>query len=108
MITNKVLGYILLTAGLLLIICVMWQTYNIFTDKTSAPLVFKTAASFVDKTGSQDIQGQINDAVKKQIGQLISPDSITKVLNLASWSLLAWILIIAGGTLSGIGVKLIK
>ena len=61
-----------------------------------------------EKVATQDIQGQINEAVKKQIGQLISPEDITKILNLISWSLLLWILIIAGGTLSGIGVKLVK
>ncbi len=108
MITSKILGYVLLIGGLLLIICVVWQTYNIFTDKASAPSVFKTAPLSVEKVGAQDIQGQINEAVKKQIGQIISPDSITKVLNLAAWFMLAWILIVAGGVLSGIGVKLMK
>ena len=108
MTTNKILGYILVIAGLLLIVFVVWQAYNVFTNRASAPLLFKSTPMSTEKVATQDIQGQINEAVKKQIGQLISPEDITKILNLISWSLLLWILIIAGGTLSGIGVKLVK
>ncbi len=108
MTTNKILGYILVIAGLLLIVFVVWQAYSVFTNRASVPLLFKSAPASTEKVATQDIQGQINEAVKKQIGQLISPEDITKILNLISWSLLLWILIIAGGTLSGIGVKLVK
>lgn len=107
MILNKVMGYVLLVAGLLLIVIPLWQTFNIFTDRAQAPLVFKTR-SLPSEGSGQDVQSQINEAVKKQVGQIIPPDSITKILNLTSWALLASILIMAGGAISGVGVKLIN
>jgi hypothetical protein len=39
---------------------------------------------------------------------MIPIGAVSKVLNLLSWSLFAGILIIAGGVISGIGVKLVK
>jgi len=50
----------------------------------------------------------INEAVKTQLNQIISPESITKILNLGAWSIFAGILILGGGVISGIGVKLVN
>ncbi len=110
-----VIGYVLLVFGLVLIGWTLWQSYDIFTGKVSAPLVFMTpvtANSSVKSPGLFDISGQIQNqlqsALGQQVSQLISADSITKFLNLASWLLLAWIFIMAGGAISGIGVKLLN
>lgn len=112
---NKILGYFLLVVGLVLIVFTGWQSYSIFTAKVSAPLVFMTPVSSNSPTksaGSLDlsaqIQNQLQNALDQQFGQILPADSITKILNLASWSILAWILIMAGGAVAGIGVKLIK
>jgi len=112
---NKILGYVLLILALLLIAWTLWQSYNIFTNKSSAPLVFTTPAavnSSAKNAGLLDVSGQVQiqlqDALGQQIGQMISVDSITKVLNLLSWSILAAILIFGGSVIAGIGVKLIK
>jgi hypothetical protein len=75
--------------------------------KSSAPLVFKTHAMVQAQVGNaQDVQTQINEAVKNQISDMISAGDVTKILNLLSWTLLASLLIVAGGIVSGIGVKL--
>lgn len=120
---NKLLGYVLLTAGLLLIGWTVWQSYNIFYGKISAPFVFMAPAPVAQKAGdrSQSAQGllgllgvqtlsqeQIQKTIQQQIGQILPAGDITKILNLLSWSLLAAILIMGGGAVSGIGVKLIK
>lgn len=104
---NKILGYVLLVLGLVIIAWTGWQSYNIFFGKTSAPLVFKTPLYSASSAGN-DITSQVQNAVNQQLGQVVSPDSITKIFNLSSWMLLAWIFILAGGTISKIGVKLIK
>ncbi len=109
MITNKILGYVLLTLGLALIGLTLWQSYNIFNDKASAPLMFKTQLPLATGNGNAlDVQNQINNAVKQQMGQILPPDAITKILNLASWSILASIFILGGGAIAGIGIKLVK
>jgi hypothetical protein len=109
MILNKTIGYILLAVGLIFIFGTLWQTYNIFFDKASAPLVFKTQSEQPQtSSGSLDIQAQISQSVQKQLSQILPLATITKILNLTAWSMLAFILIVAGGTVSGIGVKLIN
>ena len=52
------------------------------------------------------------DLVRNQIGALlkdiIPQEFIIKLLNLSSWSLFIFILIFAGGKISGLGIKLLK
>ncbi|MDO8486190.1 MAG: hypothetical protein Q7S77_00625 [Candidatus Staskawiczbacteria bacterium] len=110
---NKIIGYALLVAGLLLIVFTLYQSYNIFTGNSTAPLVFSTKVSESSlKTGNagnlQDLQKQLNDEISKQITQMIPIDSIPKILNLLSWSILAGILIFGGGQIAGLGIKMIK
>jgi hypothetical protein len=108
MILNKTIGYVLLVIGLVLIFGALWQSYNIFMGKTSAPLVFQTPSEINFSTNSISVQEQINQAVQKQLSQILPIATITKILNLIAWSMLAFILITAGGALSRIGVKLVN
>lgn len=111
---NKIIGYILLAAGVLLIAWTAYQSYNIFTGKVSAPLIFRTQAaektSETSKEGNlqEQLQQQMQQELQKQISQLLPADTIPKILNLVSWSILASILIFAGGTVAGIGIKMVK
>lgn len=104
--TNKTIGYILLIIGILLIVVPLWQTYNIFTGKSTPAQIFtKPIPIKVDQNISPtDIQGQIQNALSKTI----PTDSINNTLNLASWLLLMWVLIYGGGKIADIGVKLVK
>jgi len=106
------MGYILILAGLAIIVFAVFQSYNIYTGKSSAPLVFQAPSAQNVSSGAgldieQQIQNQIDQSVQKQLNQILPPAAITKTFNLVSWSFLAFILIFAGGTISGIGVKLI-
>lgn len=104
--TNKIIGYILLAVGLLLIIAPLWQTFNIMTGKYLPPQVFMKpiALTVNDKVSALDIGGQIQNALVKAV----PIDFIDNTLNLGTWLLLMWILIYGGGKVSDIGVKLIK
>jgi len=112
---NEIIGYVLLVLGVVLIGWTLWQSYNIFMGKISAPLVFTTPAlvnSSAKSVGlfdiSSQIQSQLQNALGQQLSQMVPADSITKILNLVSWSVFAGILIFGGSALAGIGVKLIK
>lgn len=99
---NKILGYVLLAAGLVIIGWAALQSYNVFTGKLEPPLVFKTPSA-------QQSSGSIEDQIiQKQISLLLPPGIITKVLNLVAWSMFALILVWLGGAVSGIGVKLLN
>ena len=107
--SNKIIGYVLLVVGLLVIFWTLYQSYNIFTNRASAPVIFKTPISAPISGGNNplDIQQQLDKTIKKQIGELLPIDTIPKILNLISWSILAGILILGGGQIAGLGIKLI-
>ena len=100
-----VIGYVLLLAGVLLIILPLWQTYNIFTGKAMPSQIFKKPITLQvnQQVGALDIQGQIQNALIK----IIPIDFIDNTLNLTSWLLLMWILIYGGGKVADIGVKIL-
>lgn len=111
---NKILGYVLIVGGLLVIGFALFQSYNIFTAKISAPLVFKTQAIPETEKNNNNLsldellQKQIEETVGKQVSQMLGADTLPKLLNLISWSILAGILILGGGQIAGIGTKMIK
>ena len=103
---NKIIGYVLLTIGVLLIAVPLWQTYNIFTGKATPAQVFMRPASLTvnQNVGALDIGGQIQNSLIK----ILPIDLIDNTLNLTSWLLLMWILIYGGGKIAEIGVKLLN
>ena len=113
MITNKIIGYTLLIVGLSLIIFTLYQSYNIFTDKYSAPSIFKVQTPLSPSKNNsgnslQDLQKQLNQEISKQISQMVPADTLPKILNLFSWSILAGIFIFGGSQIAILGVKMIK
>ena len=104
--TNKILGYVLLFAGVLLIVGSLWQTYNILTGTITAPQVFKKSVSLQanQQVSTTDVQGQMQNALIK----VLPIGAIDNSINIGIWLLLMWVLIYGGGKLADIGVKLLK
>lgn len=106
---NKIIGIVLLVAGLVVISFSLYQSYNIFTDKTPAPLIFKTSnITNNNNAAGSDVQKQIENTVQQQINQILPSASITKILNLLCWSMFAMILIFGGSQISGLGIKMLN
>ncbi|MBX4200853.1 hypothetical protein KW786_01865 [Candidatus Parcubacteria bacterium] len=102
---NKILGYILLSVGLLLIIVPLVQTVMIFTGNGNPPQIFKVQSEEAQKPASQfDIQGQVQSALEK----MLPIAWINYSLNLTNWMVLLFILMFGGGQLANIGIRLIK
>lgn len=105
----KIFGWILLIAGIILIGWTLLSSYNIFTGKTALPEFFELPEeALIQKGESQDTQVQIEKIIGEQLKGILPVDSITKLLNLIVWSILAFILIFGGSQISGLGIKLIK
>ncbi len=104
--TNKIIGYVLLLIGVLLIAMPLWQTYNIFTGKGMPSQVFArpVALTVNQNVSAFNIPGQVQNALIK----VIPIDFIDNILNLITWLLLLWILIYGGGKIAEIGVKLLN
>jgi hypothetical protein len=111
MVINKIFGIILLILGLLIIGWGLYSSYNIFKGNQVMPEVFRSneidLGQNKDSTiNPQDVQKQMEETVNAQLSKIIPSGSMLKLLNLISWSLFAWILIMGGGKIASIGVKL--
>lgn len=105
---QKIFGWILLISGLVLIAWTLISSYNIFTAKTEAPEIFAGQISSSGTGSSQGIDAQLQKALQEQLKGLIPLDALPKILNLAVYSTLAFLLIFGGTQISGIGVKLLN
>lgn len=99
---KKIPGLILLFSGLIVILYGLYSSYNIFTVKNQAPEIFTEQKSTVLPSG------QIEQLLQEQLKGLLPTDSIPQLLNLMSWSIFAGILILGGGQIAGLGIKLLK
>ena len=123
-IPNKIIGWILVGLGIILIFWTIIVSYNIFTGARGVPQIFKLPAKtaqtqemdassqLTQGKSEQEIQTQIQKIVqgqlKEQIKGFFPPEFIARILNLGSWSIFAAIMIFASGKISAIGIKLIK
>jgi type VI protein secretion system component VasK len=115
---NKIIGYVFLFLGVIMILWGVWFSYGIFTGEKPSPELFKVdiskevskkEASLPQAEGlNEQMQNQISSLLQSQLGNLISGDSINKVLNLTAWSIFMAILVLACGKISLIGIQLIK
>ena len=135
--SNKVIGYSLLAIGLIVIFWSIFASYSIFTAKKEVPKVFSynnegivdfdnnvdnVEETNIDKSKLTDpnylknleaeqkaqVESAIKDQISSQVKEVIPEEFILKILNLFSWSLLAFILIFAGSKISGLGIELTK
>ncbi len=104
--TVKILGLILLIAGLAVIGWTLHSSYNIFTGKTAAPEIFALPeAEDVQVKTEQITQEQL---MEEQLKEIFPTELFPELLNLIAWSILAFILIFGGSQIAGIGIKLIR
>jgi hypothetical protein len=103
-------GWVLLLAGLAIILWTLYSSYNIFTAKTEAPEIFKATKkeAVSPKKGTQDLQAQMEKMIEEQLKGILPVDFLPRLLNLIAWSIFAGILIFGGTQIAGLGIKLIK
>lgn len=107
---TKILGWVLLLAGVLIIVWTLYSSYNIFTGEAATPEIFEVEKeeALSQKEGAEDLQAQMEEMIGEQLKGLIPADTIPKMLNLGVWAMLAGILIFGGAQISNLGIKLIK
>jgi hypothetical protein len=106
---EKIFGWVLLTAGIFIIIWGVFNSFNIFTAKQEAPAIFSMAEKeTTQKGGVLDIQVQMEKMISEQLKGILPVDALPKLLNLVAWSIFMGILFFAGAQIAGIGIKLIK
>ena len=108
MTTQKILGFIFLFAGVGIILFGLYSGFQNFSGKTMPPQIF--TAVYQKSSVKQAGVGidQIQNLVQDQLKNLIPSDMLPKILNLSAWSIFLGLLMVGGGQIAGIGVKLVK
>ncbi len=119
--SRKIIGWLLLLAGLAIIFWAIFSSYNIFTGAKEVPTLFKieqpaAVSSSPQQPASgameQDLQEQAKKIIQGQIGEhlkeMMPSEFISKIFNLISWAIFVGLLVFAGGRVAGIGVKLLN
>jgi len=104
-----------LIAGLIVICWALLSSYNIFTGRTAAPEVFKIDTKEVPPITQEkipitpeEIQKEMEKIMEEQLKEILPVSFLPEILNLAVWSMLAFILIFGGSQISSLGIKLIR
>jgi len=112
----KIFGWVLLLAGILIIIWTLYFSYNIFTGKASVPEIFKiidynpptTLTPPLSVEEMAGTQAQMEKMIGEQLKEILPTEFLPKLFNLIAWSIFAGILIFGGAQISNLGIKLIK
>ena len=97
---EKTLGYILLCVGLACILFALFSMYNVFTDVTSPPEIFKMESLRLSTTfGSSGQMSMLNIPLDPEM---------RKTVDMILYYLLMFFVVIAGSAISSLGIKLIK
>jgi len=111
---KKIIAWILIILGILVIFWTLYSSYNIFTAKTNPPGIFKLQEKkeVLEKEGFsgslEKIEQQMQEMVKEELKDIIPSEFISRILNLIAWSIFAGILIFGGSRISGIGINLLR
>ncbi len=117
MAANKFIGIILLITGLFLIGWAIFSSYTMIQGKRDLPAIFKanetevTAEQSATKNANlspEQLEEQIQEDIQNQIEKVLPQENIFKLFNLITWCVFAWILILGGGKIAGLGIKLMR
>lgn len=111
---KKIIGFLLLSIGLLVIFWSVYSSYEIFTVKREIPQMFRIVKQTQESTtkkssdAQEQLEGIMEGVLGEKINEVLPPEFLPKILNLVSWSMLAGLLIFSGNQIASLGIKLIK
>ncbi len=96
---EKVVGYILLAIGVVMIFSSVFLAFNVFTGASAPPKLF----NFSDVSFSVPQTGGASETV-----QIISGQDMSRIVSMVFWYLLMFFIMFAGGRIASLGVNLIR
>lgn len=105
---KKTIGWIFMLLGAGMILFIIIQTYSYFTGGAPFPELFYVSASESTGSSSDTMSAMMEEMLSSQLNSFISKESITLLLNMTAFSLLAFFMVFAGGKLFELGLKAIK
>lgn len=92
---DKVIGYVLLAAGIVMILLSVYFMFNVFTGATAPPGLFNFSDINIPIPGGETVQ-------------MIPGEEMNRLLAMFFWYLLMFFIMIAGGKIASLGISLIK
>ncbi|MDD2274748.1 MAG: hypothetical protein PHI91_02700 [Candidatus Pacebacteria bacterium] len=105
---KKIIGWILIASGILLVFGTIYSTYLNFTAQSEFPQIFTFEEPETVSQTSGGLEGQIGGMIGEYIKDLVPRGATTLMLNMFSWILLATFLVYSGSKLVSMGSVLIK
>lgn len=110
MILQKIIGVFLVIGGICIIVAGLYSGFQTFTGRAEPPELFEAPVAEEHTTNSAKTpqEQQLEDLFSKQSQSFIPPEFLPKMLNLSSWGVFLGIVMLAGGQVAGIGIKLFR
>ena len=107
---ERILGFIILFAGILIIGVILYASFTMFTGKADPPEIFSVSSLKQPGKPVSDngIEAQLQNLIGEQFENILPASTIPQLLNLSVWSMFAGLGIFAGTQLASLGIKLLK
>lgn len=102
---QKILGFALVAGGIGIILYSLYASFTFFTGSANPPEIFSVEAAEPQAGGTGNPVSQL---LEEQLQGLLPTGLIPKMLNLTVWSVFSGLLMLGGGQIAGLGVKLLK
>ncbi len=102
---QKILGFALLAGGIGIILYSLYASFTFFTRSATPPESFSSVAS-EPRTGGAG--NPVSKLLEEQLQGLLPAGVVPRMLNLTVWSVFAGLLMLGGGQIAGLGIKLLK
>lgn len=102
---QKILGFALIAGGVGIILYSLYASFTFFTGSATPPEIFSPEASKLETEGGGNPVSQL---LQEQLQGLLPVGLIPTMLNLTVWSIFSGLLMLGGGQIAGLGIKLLK
>ncbi|MGB9660226.1 MAG: hypothetical protein ACPLY9_06935 [Nitrososphaerales archaeon] len=91
---EKVVGYILLIVGVVMILISVYFMFNVFTGTTTPPRLFNFPDIYITVSGEPTL--------------ILHGEEMNKIFAMIFWYLLMFFIMMAGGKIASLGINLIR
>lgn len=91
--------------GIGIILYSLYASFTFFTGSATPPEIFSAEASD-PKAG--ETGNTVSQLLEEQLQGLLPAGLVPRMLNLTVWSIFAGLLMLGGGQIAGLGIKLLK
>lgn len=109
MAVKQIIGWFFVALGVAIILYSLYNSFQIFNGLKNAPSIFVTQESIIKNPAESSIlPEEIAIQFQQYLKNVMPPSNVNQLLNLISWSIFSWILIIGGSHIANLGIKLVS